>query len=190
MSDFTIPEIINFCRENDSRGRCFKDWPDDIMGIYVKFHFGNGSLALVEKDGELVAVAVAVRMMESDLSRHWVTDNPEGDTIYLSDIISTSREGVQACVEELDTRMPGWDKLKVYAIRNGERKRWNPEILKRVRDEGRRVSVESSNGECGSDTTGGNVPGGGMAQPDTPGELCGVGASASSNDSRNLREWF
>jgi len=190
MSSFTINEIINFCHENDTRGRCFNEWPDNIMAAYLKFHFSNGSLALVEKDDELVAVAVAVRMMESDMDRHWVADDPEGDSIYLSDIVATSLEGVRACVEELDERMPGWDKLKVYAIRNGERKRWNPEILKRVRDGWGRLPVESANGECGGDSTGGNVPGGGVAQPDALGQLCSVGASASSNDSRNLCEWF
>ena len=190
MSNFTINEIINFCHENDTRGRCFNEWPDDIMRAYLKFHFSNGSLALVEKGGELVAMAVAVRMMERDLERHWVVDDAEGDSIYLSDIIATSLEGVRACVEEMDARMPGWDKLKVYAIRNGKRKRWNPEVLKRVRDGGRPVPVEGSNGECGGDPARGDVPGGGMAQPDAPGELCGLGASASANGGRNLREWF
>lgn len=190
MSNFTINEIINFCHKNDTRGRCFDEWPDDIMAAYLKFHFNNGSLALVEKGGELVAMGVAVRMMEGDMERHWIADDPEGDSIYLSDIVATSIEGVQACVEEMDARMPGWDRLKVYAIRNGKRRKWNPEVLKRVRDGWGRVSVEGSNGECGGDSTGGNVPGGGMAGKDAPGELRGVGSAPQADDSRSLCEWF
>lgn len=188
MSNFKISEIIEFIRENDTRGRCFNGWPDDIMGIYLKFHFSHGSLVLVEQDGKLAALGIAVRMMEKDMSRHWVTDNRAGDTIYMSDIIATSIDGVRACVEEMDERMPGWDRLKVYAIRNGKRKRWNPAILKRVRDGGGRLPVEGAHGERGGDPTGGDVSWRGVAQPDAVGELCGVGASAQTHDSGNLCE--
>jgi hypothetical protein len=129
---FGIPDVIDFCRRNDSRGLCFDGWPDNIMAIYLRFHQQNGSLCLVEDDGVLVGMGVGFQCNEDDLDRHWRPSNPEGDSFYISDIICTTKGAVATCVDELKERTPSWKDLKLFGLRHGHKRQLKPEILERV----------------------------------------------------------
>ena len=94
--------VITFIRSADRKGLCFGGWPDSILGIYLGWHHKNGGLVLVEEQGDLVAVAVGTKMLEDDIDKHWVPWNEDGDSLYFSDIVATTRQGMAACVDELD----------------------------------------------------------------------------------------
>ena len=186
MPSFGISEIIEFIRNHDSRGLCFGGWRGDILGAYLRFHFHHKTLCLVEKDGQLAGLAVAVRMNEEDLGRHWVADNPRGDTLYLSDIVATDLEVAAACVEEMDLRMPGWADLKIYAERNGRRRRMHPGVFQRVRDGWGWLPAQGTNGQRGGDVARGDVSGGSVAGSPEAGELRSMGAATSPDGGRDI----
>lgn len=129
---YSLGKIIRFVREADKRGLCFGGWPSDILGIYLSWHSSNGSLVIVEEEGNLVALAVGTQMHEGDLDKHWQAWNREGDSVLLTDIVATTKRGVAACVDELANRCPNWKELKLFAVRHGKRRRFNPEVLERA----------------------------------------------------------
>ena len=121
-SNHPVAEVIKFIRSADRRGLCFGGWPDSILGIYLCWHHKNGGLVLVEEQGDLVAVAVGTKMFEDDLDKHWVPWNEEGDSLYVSDLVATTRQGMASCVDELNERVKGWKELKLFALRHGKKK--------------------------------------------------------------------
>ena len=130
--DHPVTEVVQFIRETDRRGMCFGGWPDGILEIYLSWHHQNGSLVIVEHQERVVAVAVGTQMHEGDLDKHWQAWDEQGDSIYLSDIVATTKRGVAAWVDELANRCPNWKELKLFAVRHGKRRRFNPEVLERA----------------------------------------------------------
>ena len=129
---FRIPDVIDFCRRNDSRGLCYGLWPDNILEIYLRFHQDNGSLCLVEDAGLLVGMGVGYQCNESDLDRHWQPFNIKGDSLYVSDIICSTKGAVAACLDELKKRVPDWEGLKLFALRHGRKKQLKHEAFERL----------------------------------------------------------
>ena len=128
----SINSVLRFARANDSRNWCFGGWPDDIMGIYLSWHNSNGSLVLVEDNGELVALAVGTKMLEADIDKHWRCWDESGDCMLLSDVVAKTKQGLAACLDELDVRCPEWRELKLFANRHGKRKQIKPEVFERI----------------------------------------------------------
>lgn len=124
--------VITFIRSADRKGLCFGGWPDSILEIYLGWHHKNGGLVLVEEQGELVAVAVGTKMFEDDIDKHWVPWNEAGDSLYFSDIVATTRQGMAACVDELDQRVRGWKELKLFAIRHGKKKQFRHKVFEKL----------------------------------------------------------
>ena len=60
--DHPIPEIISFIRKSDGRGLCFGRWPSAILETYLRWHHQNGSLVIVEQEGDLVASRLLARL--------------------------------------------------------------------------------------------------------------------------------
>jgi len=102
------------------------------LEIYLGWHHKNGGLVLVEEQGDLVAVAVGTKMLEDDIDKHWVPWNEEGDSLYFSDILATSRKGMAACVDELDQRVRGWKELKLFALRHGKKKQFQRKVFEKL----------------------------------------------------------
>jgi hypothetical protein len=130
--DHPIPEIISFIRKSDGRGLCFGRWPSAILETYLRWHHQNGSLVIVEQEGDLVALAVGTKMSEDDIDKHWVAWNESGDAMYLSDIVATTKEGVAACVDEFSHRCKNWRELKLYACRHGRKVLFKPKMFERI----------------------------------------------------------
>lgn len=129
--DHSVDEVVRFARATDRRGWCFGGWPDSILEIYLKWHHQNGSLVLVEDQGQLVALAIGTQMPEAGIHRHWVCWDDEGDAIYLSDLLAKTREAVGACFDELAGRCPGWREKKLIALRRGQKRVFSPEYVER-----------------------------------------------------------
>lgn len=127
-----MPEIIGFIRRSDGRGLCFGEWPRAILETYLRWHHQNGSLVLVEKEGDLVALAVGTKLSEDDIDQHWVAWNETGDAMYLADIVAETKEGVAACVDELSRRCEDWRELKLYACRHGRKVRFKHGMFERI----------------------------------------------------------
>ena len=131
-TDHPMAEVITFIRSADRRGLCFGGWPDSVLAIYLGWHHQNGGLVLVEEEGHLVAVAVGTKMLEDDLDNHWVPWNNEGDSLYVSDLLAETRQGMAACVDELNVRVGEWKELKLFAIRHGKKKRFRSKVFEKL----------------------------------------------------------
>ena len=131
-SNHKMATVIKFIRAADRKGLCFGGWPDSILGIYLGWHHKNGSLFLVEEQGHLVAVAIGTKMLEDDIDKHWVPWNEEGDSLYVSDLVATTRQGMAACVDELDQRVRGWKELKLFALRHGKKKQFRHKVFEKL----------------------------------------------------------
>ena len=131
-ANFGVAEIIRWIRENDNRGTCFDDWPDNILAAYLQFNHANGNLYLVEESGELVAVAIGSQMDEGDIDRHWFSGREDGDIFYVSQLISKKKAAVATCVDEMRERLPGWEKFRLFALRRGVKREFKQGLFERL----------------------------------------------------------
>ena len=131
-SNYKLDEVIEFIRNADRRGMCFGGWPDSVLEIYLAWHHKNGSLFLVEGEDNLVTVAIGTKMFEDDIDKHWVPWNEHGDSLYVSDLVATSRQGVATCIDELDQRVRGWKELKLFALRHGRKKQFRHKVFEKL----------------------------------------------------------
>ena len=127
-----VHEIISFIRETDQRGLCFGRWPDSVLAIYLQWHHQNGSLVIVEEEGDVVALAVGTQMSEADIDKHWVPWNEEGDSLYVSDLLAETRQGMAACVDELNQRVREWKELKLFALRHGKKRQFRHKVFEKL----------------------------------------------------------
>ena len=71
-------------------------------------------------------------MLEADLDKHWRAWDESGDCMLLSDVVAKTKQGLAACLDELDVRCPEWRELKLFANRHGKRKQIKPEVFERI----------------------------------------------------------
>ena len=129
---FKEDDLLKFVRGNDSRGICFGRWPDNILKPYLRYTSGIGSLFLVGSDEELVGLGIVRRIKEEDLSRHWIPQDPKGDTLDISDVICSERKAVASLAYLLISRVPDWRECKLWVTRHGKRKKLKPEMIERL----------------------------------------------------------
>ena len=130
--NFGVGDVIDFIRGNDRRGTCFGRWPNNILSPFISFSADIGSLHLVQKDGELVAVGFARQIDEDDLDRHWLPQKREGTAIEFQDVLSKNKQGLETLIDEFTSRHPDWREKKLFATRHGQRKRIQPELIERL----------------------------------------------------------
>jgi hypothetical protein len=71
-------------------------------------------------------------MFEDDIDKHWVPRNEEGDSLYVSDLLAETRQGMASCVDELNERVKGWKELKLFALRHGKKKQYRHKVFEKL----------------------------------------------------------
>ena len=132
IKKFKEDDLLGFIRENDTRGICFGRWPDNILRPYLRHISETGSLFIVGAGEDLVGLGVARRINEEDLCRHWIPQDPKGDTLDISDVICSERKAVETLVHLFTSRFPDWRECKVWVMRHGKRKKLKPEMIERL----------------------------------------------------------
>lgn len=129
---YPVASIIRFVKEADGRGLCFGGWQSGILEIYLKWHHQNGSLVLVEEEGNLVALAIGTKCDEADINQHWLPWNEAGNAMYLSDIVAKTKRGVAACVAEFASRCKDWREMNLYARRRDKMTVMKTQVFERI----------------------------------------------------------
>ncbi len=115
-----VNDILHFITENDSWGRCFVGWPKETLFAYLQFHSAHDSLYVTTKGGEVTGVAVAWRLNEENIGKHWIPPDRSGDSLFISDIVCSGRDALRTIFSMLGERIPDWESLRIIAERRGE----------------------------------------------------------------------
>lgn len=118
-----------FCQ---TAGRaCYGNWSPETLRDYLVFHSAQGTLAWVRDTTSgpfnIIGCAVAWQCHERDLRAvppdrmffDWQPDEPQGDTLFVADVVMTEWKALRSLLVALNRRFPNWNTLNIYTWRHG-----------------------------------------------------------------------
>jgi hypothetical protein len=124
-----IDRVVKFCLENES-DKVFGGWGEDIIKLLVAYHWAKGTLLVDEENGEIKGMFMWYKCNESDgweFIHEWKEDRPDGDSIFLAFLCSTSPASFKRLVVNFLNQEPATFTHKLYGsrLRNGVSTRVN-----------------------------------------------------------------
>jgi hypothetical protein len=121
-------EITAFCLEH--RGRCFPGWSDRKVFAYVVFllvakacavtRFATGKIAGVAFGWPDIEAKVRERAAKGEPQFRWTIPNPEGDCLFIAEMIG-DRRSIAAMFEwYMTTRDAKFLQIKKFTYRRGQ----------------------------------------------------------------------
>lgn len=113
-----------FCRTRG--GACYAGWSPEVLRDYLAFHIRQDTFRFVRTGGQIVGCAVAWQCRLADLraaaAAHrtffaWQPDDPQGDALFIADVIATQHPALLALAREFPRRFPRWRELPIYTFR-------------------------------------------------------------------------
>jgi hypothetical protein len=139
-----LTELAQFCA---TAGRkCYGNFSPEVLHDYLAFHIRQETLAWTRRmqnaeckmqngEGEITGVGVAWQCQQAAVlqatlaGQHffdWQATDPNGDALFIADVVATTREASLALVQAFAARCPNWRALPVLTFRRGQLVRMQP----------------------------------------------------------------
>lgn len=133
--------LVAFCQ---SAGRqCYAGYSPEVLQDYLAFHLEQCSLKYVlsPESGQIIGCAVVWRTGTDNIVRrdaerklifNWQPDDPQGDALFIADVVCTAPGAAMSLFAALAERYPNAGRLKWFSYRHNKLVRLHPASIFRM----------------------------------------------------------
>lgn len=137
-----ISELAAFARAHGSG--VYGNFSPEVMRDFLAFHARQGSLRFTRDGfGRVCGLGVAWRVRSEKLLEavqwrrpvfDWAGDDPEGDVLWIGNVIASERAMLKGMLLGLFERFPDWPRLRIFTFRKAQWRLWEikPQALCRI----------------------------------------------------------
>ena len=129
-----LDDVIEFARENGN-GRIYKDWTDDEVRQHLPLHQRNGTLMVVEDQGEISGFVAYRRIKDFDgniVPHFWAPSDPEGKDVYLHELCNPGKHATYTMLATFEESNKDAKELTYWGHRKNKLKRYTYQDFKRI----------------------------------------------------------
>jgi hypothetical protein len=124
-ADAELVQQLCFFAKGRGRG-VFGNFTPQALEDYIRFHAAQGTMSFCRADGAVTGIGFAWQLSDRELHRRhaarramfdWTPTDPEGDALFIANVIAVDAASRRALVLGLIKRFPGWAGLKIYTYR-------------------------------------------------------------------------
>jgi hypothetical protein len=132
--------IIAFNHQHGGK-QCYVNWPGGVMEQYVRFMMAQNTFTWVQTRGQIAGTAVAwqgryadvkARADKGEVIFHWQPTDPEGDCVFVAEVVTTEPAAMGCLIASLTARFPHWKNLRIVTMRDNKLVNYTKRVLELI----------------------------------------------------------